>query len=94
MKKDYEPYKRMVRFLFSAVLIGLEVMVYGHVWLKYYNVILLVPHFLMAYCLIMLCVPSGSVFVYFICMFFFCTISRFLLFVCFFFFKQKTAYEM
>ena len=37
MKKDYEPYKRMVRFLFSAVLIGLEVMVYGHVWLKYYN---------------------------------------------------------
>ena len=27
----------MVRFLFSAVLIGLEVMVYGHVWLKYYN---------------------------------------------------------
>lgn len=37
MKKNYEPYKRLLRFLFSTILIGLEISIYGYVWLNYYN---------------------------------------------------------
>ena len=41
--KDFAQYKRMVKFLFSALIVSLETMVYGYVWINYYNEILDFP---------------------------------------------------
>ena len=42
--KSYEQYKRIVRFLFSASLVSVEMAMYWHVWLKYYNNLMEFPY--------------------------------------------------
>lgn len=42
--KDYEQYKRIVRFLSAIVLFAGEMTIYGTVWLKYYNVKMEIPY--------------------------------------------------
>ena len=42
--KSYEQYKRIVRFLFSAILVSVEMAMYWHVWLKYYNGLMEFPY--------------------------------------------------
>ena len=42
--KTYEQYKRIVRFLFSASLVSAEMVMYWHVWLKYYNGLMEFPY--------------------------------------------------
>ena len=51
--KNYEQYKRMVRFAFCIAVLSLETGLYWHVWLNYYNRLMEVPynrtgHWLMA----------------------------------------------
>ena len=41
--KDYTQYKRIIRFLSSAVFVFLEAAIYGYVWIFYYNKIMQYP---------------------------------------------------
>ena len=41
--KQYEPYKRLIRFFSALAVIGLETAVYWYVWNSYYNRILEYP---------------------------------------------------
>lgn len=43
--KDYQQYKRMVKFLSSFVIIFLQIMIYSYVWIIYYNKIIQAPFF-------------------------------------------------
>ena len=42
--KNYEQYKRMVKFAFAAILLSVEMAAYSYVWLKYYNPHMEVPY--------------------------------------------------
>ena len=41
--KDYTQYKRIIKFLSSAVIVFLEAAIYGYVWIFYYNKIMQYP---------------------------------------------------
>lgn len=41
--KDYTQYKRMIKFLSSAAIVGMETAIYGVVWVEYYNTIIKFP---------------------------------------------------
>lgn len=41
--KDYTQYKRIIKFLSSAVVVFLETAIYGIVWIQYYNKIIAAP---------------------------------------------------
>lgn len=42
--KNYEQYKRLVRFLFALILIGCEMALYWNVWLEHYNGKMEIPY--------------------------------------------------
>ena len=35
--KNYEQYKRMVKFILSVIILSLEMAVFWYIWLHYYN---------------------------------------------------------
>ena len=41
--KDFSRYKRMIKFGSAAMIVALEVAIYGYVWINYYNKILEFP---------------------------------------------------
>ena len=41
--KDFTKYKRILKFIASAIVISLETAIYGYVWIHYYNKILEFP---------------------------------------------------
>lgn len=41
--KDYTQYKRVIKFVSSAVIVSLEALIYGYVWVFYYNTIIEFP---------------------------------------------------
>lgn len=42
--KNYEQYKRMVKFTFSIIILSLEMILYWYVWLNYYNDMMEIPY--------------------------------------------------
>ena len=41
--KDFTQYKRILKFIASAIIISLETAIYGYVWINYYNKLLEFP---------------------------------------------------
>lgn len=41
--KDYTQYKRIMKFISSATIVFLQTVIYGYVWIKYYNNIIWIP---------------------------------------------------
>lgn len=41
--RDYTQYKRVIKFLSSAVIVALESAIYGYVWIYHYNRIMEFP---------------------------------------------------
>lgn len=42
--KNPEQYKRLIRFIYSMVLLSLEIGFYGYIWLNYYNKMMDTPY--------------------------------------------------
>ena len=44
MEKNYEQYKRIVKFSFSAIVLFLEMVAYWYVWINFYNQKMEIPY--------------------------------------------------